>query len=308
MSPRPTQLVAAQQVSALHHHTVVKPNIDRTTKSDKERHREQTRQYELSILNEVGPGADPDQLEFDPDLYDKLFKGTSYIDIITFNTWSREHKVSPVTVILRENYSSILTFATFLAGFQFVGLQFGGDGGGEEPNPVLEWSSFLLVMGLILSALSACCCVAVVEYLRFLEHEPPKMILVALNRYKHFMQHVALLAIASSVLFIVSINLAVYDNQKLPFAIVIHVLSGIAVLTMMLAFYVVTFRRQEFVLPSSILAPGESPVVKRRVYQFREELAAHRRASGAAGSGKAAMGAGGPEVLVSSDGQKDAAV
>ncbi|KAG2434899.1 hypothetical protein HYH02_012098 [Chlamydomonas schloesseri] len=137
---------------------------------DRARHE---RRYGLEILNEVGPGADPDELAFDPDLYDKLFKGTSYIDITTFNVWSREHKVAPVTMILRENYSSILTFATFLAGFQFVGLQFGGDGG-DEPSQVLQWSSFLLVMGLIMSALSACCCVAVVEYLRFLEHEPPK--------------------------------------------------------------------------------------------------------------------------------------
>ncbi len=54
MSPARSQMVAA-----LHHHTVIKPNIDHIVKMDRARHEQR---YGLEILNEVGPGADPDEL------------------------------------------------------------------------------------------------------------------------------------------------------------------------------------------------------------------------------------------------------
>lgn len=167
--------------------------------------------------------------------------GKSYMDIIIFNL-SLDGRLNETPQVIMENYSTILNFSTFLAGFEFVAVSFGS----EDSSDAAQTAALLLYMGFYLSSFSAVGCMLIIEFLRFAIEESDEFKLACIKNYKPALQAVPIAAFLSVVFMYLSLNINAHVVFNSGPAVLTNIVSAISAAGLFYLFIFMLMRRQVY--------------------------------------------------------------
>ena len=161
----------------------------------------------------------------DNDIKNLICSGRTYFDILIYNSYNKDsqeidrNKLNTALDDLITTYSDLLSFATSLSGYQFVGLIL-------EKNLALTESLdmklayFLLSVGFLISMFCILICFITIKYLRGIREEDVEFIIVGIHKYKNLFQSGNIILYLNCILFSIPINLLIYNSLDVNYGLV----------------------------------------------------------------------------------------
>ncbi len=225
----------------------------------------------------------------DEDIHKLLISGRSYFDILLYNCYDEEKKMLDKEKLntafddLLDNYGDLLNMGIMLSGFQFVGIIL-------EKNLSLTESYgmtiayFLLSVGFLISMFGVLICFITLEYLRGCRDETVEFIIVGIQKYKWIFKSADLILYSDCIMFVVPINLLIYNSLSLNLSIIYNIICGFLFMIGIFIHYMIIVAKQNYNLTeddlnnsynicnifntcNSLLCGEENYTYKRRIYK-----------------------------------------
>lgn len=180
----------------------------------------------------------------------KLIKSDcTYFNILLYNSIDNNEinpdKLSNAFDDIISVYEKLFDFSLGLAGYQFIGLSLQNNLY-YVSNVYLVIAYFILAFGFMLSMFGVLLCFLPIEFLRSCRHENIQFIIKSFNKYKGIFKLADKLIYFNCILFIVPINIIVYNTLNTYFGIVYSIISCLLFIFGIVAHYYIIIRRQIF--------------------------------------------------------------
>lgn len=174
-------------------------------------------------------------------------KDCSYFNILLYNCIdSKEINADKLSIAFDDIiavYEKLFDFSIALAGYQFIGLSLQNNLY-YISNVYLVIAYFILAFGFLLSIFGALLCFIPIEFLRTCRHENIQFIIHSINKYRHVFKLADKLIYFNCILFIVPINIIVYNTLNTYFGVVYSIVSCLLFVLGIASHYVIIVRRQ----------------------------------------------------------------
>ena len=187
----------------------------------------------------------------DDHIHTLLIQGHTYFDILLYNCYNEDKrilykdKLNQVFDDLIGVYDNLFSFGISLSGYQFVGLIL-------ENNLALtkelyvRVAYFILSSGFLISMFGVLICFITIEYLRGCREEHPYFIIAGINKYKLLFKSADVILYIDSILFIIPINLLIYNILDIYFGIIYNCVSFIFFILGIIFHYNVIIAKQQY--------------------------------------------------------------
>ena len=211
-------------------------------------------------------------------LFDRLndkITGHSYFDIMIYNdiitTYDNDKKKKPEEqdtegqgILIKDSlddlisiYDKLFGFGFSLSGYQFIGLVLEKTIV-DNTNQYAPLAYFLLAIGFLISLFGSMSSFFILEFLTSIKNEEPEFIVHSVQRYKTlFKSFSEALLYADCILFLIPINILIYNVLNDMYGLIFNILSGILFLLGLIFSYCIIIAKQEFA--------GNN--IKRRIYK-----------------------------------------
>ena len=236
----------------------------------------------------------------DKDIHKILVSGRSYFDILLYNCYEKKdtnedgvyglldkNKLNQAFDDLISNYSELLNVGILLSGFQFVGIIL-------EKNLALTESQqmsiayFMLSTGFLVSMFGVVICFITNEYLRGCRAEEPEFIIAGIQKYKWIFKSADLILYSNSIMFIIPINLLIYNTLSFTLGLIYNIICGSLLLLGLSIHYMIIVSKQKYILTEddlnnnhnignvcntlySLLCSNEEGTYQRKIYKIQNE-------------------------------------
>lgn len=189
-------------------------------------------------------------------ILDYIKKGNTYFDILIYNSCNfklnneekiivhmDKDKLNDALDDIVEVYNNLFSFGLTLSGYQFIGLTL--ERNLQETATIdVRIGYFILCLGFLISMFGALLSFIVVEYIKGLRDEKPEFIIVGIKGYKIIFKLADIILYGDSILFVVPINILVYNVIDFYFGVIFNVTSLIIFVLGMYFHYKIIISRQ----------------------------------------------------------------
>lgn len=211
-------------------------------------------------------------------LYNKLkekINGHSYFDIMIYNdivtTYENDKKKKPEEqdkenegIFINDSldsliiiYDKLFGFGFSLSGYQFIGLVLEKTIV-DNNNKYAPLAYFLLAIGFLISLFGSMSSFFILEFLISIKNEEPEFIVHSIQRYKTlFKLFSEVLLYADCILFLIPINILIYNVLNDIYGLIFNILSSILFFLGLIFSYCIIIAKQEFTDNN----------IKRRIYK-----------------------------------------
>ena len=189
-------------------------------------------------------------------ILDYIQTGNTYFDILIFNSCSFEKNEEEQTIVhidkeklnnalddIVEVYNNLFNFGLTLSGYQFIGLTL--ERNLQETSSIdVRIGYFILCLGFLISMFGALLSFIVIEYIKGLRDENMDFIIVGIKNYKIIFKLADIILYGDSILFVVPINILVYNVIDFYFGIIFNITSLIVFMLGMYFHYKIIISRQ----------------------------------------------------------------
>lgn len=189
-------------------------------------------------------------------IFDKIKNGNTYFDILLYNCCTFEKKNETKTIIhmnkdklgqalddIVEVYNNLFNLGMTLSGYQFIGLTLERN---LQDTATLDIriAYFILCLGFLISMFGVLLSFIVVEYIKGLRDETPEFIIVGIKSYKIIFKLSDIILYGDSILFVVPLNILVYNVIDFYFGIIFNISSLIVFILGMYFHYKIIISKQ----------------------------------------------------------------
>ena len=175
----------------------------------------------------------------------------TYFDILLHNSLSTtqegnkydREKLSTAFDDIISVYEQLFSFSLSISGFQFIGLSVQQD---TPDNFANQMAVFILSYGFLLSMFSALLCFIVIEFMRGCRDENDDFIDASIQSYKGIFKLPDKILYVDCILFVVPINIMIYNTVEKAFGIIYNVSSVILFIVGLYLHYKIIMRKQTF--------------------------------------------------------------
>jgi hypothetical protein len=189
-------------------------------------------------------------------ILNNLDNGNTYFDILLYNCCKFEKHDETKIIIhvdteklgnalddIVEVYNNLFNFGLTLSGYQFIGLTL--ERNLQDTAAIdIRIAYFILCLGFLISMFGALLSFIVVEYIKGLRDENPEFIIVGIKSYKIIFKLADIILYGDSILFVVPINILVYNVIDFYFGIIFNITSLIIFILGMYFHYKIIISRQ----------------------------------------------------------------
>tara|TARA_B100000902_G_C27118137_1_gene817194 strand:- start:58 stop:849 length:792 start_codon:yes stop_codon:yes gene_type:complete len=183
-------------------------------------------------------------------------KGNTYFDILIYNScnfkknneekiivYMDKDKLNNALDDIVEVYNNLFSFGLTLSGYQFIGLTL--ERNLQETATIdVRIGYFILCLGFLISMFGALLSFIVVEYIKGLRDETPEFVIVGIKGYKIIFKLADIILYGDSILFVVPINILVYNVIDFYFGVIFNVTSLVIFILGMYFHYKIIISRQ----------------------------------------------------------------
>lgn len=203
--------------------------------------------------------------------------GHSYFDIMLYNnivsTYENDKKKKPdeqdkegqgISIndsldSLISIYDKLFSFGFSLSGYQFIGLVLEKTIV-DNDNKYAPLAYFLLAIGFLISLFGSMSSFFILEFLTSIKNEEPEFIVHSIQKYKTIFKFCSeALLYVDCILFLIPINILIYNVLNDVYGLAFNILSGILFILGLIFSYCVIVAKQEFDMDT------DKPI-KRRIY------------------------------------------
>jgi hypothetical protein len=142
-----------------------------------------------------------------------------------------------------EVYNNLFSFGLTLSGYQFIGLTL--ERNLQETSTIdIRIGYFILCLGFLISMFGALLSFIVIEYIKGLRDEHPEFVIVGIKGYKIIFKLADIILYGDSILFVVPINILVYNVIDFYFGVIFNVTSLVIFMLGMYFHYKIIISRQ----------------------------------------------------------------
>ena len=171
---------------------------------------------------------------------EKYVKENNENNIIIYNSIKRGEMDKGLETIT-EKYVRLYEFGLSMSGFQFVGLTM------ESGNMKIlsqKISYLLLAFCFLFSLFGSTICYIIVKYLNSIKLEDEKFIVSGMRTYRHFFHFSEIVPYLNSGLFLISMNLLVYNEMEIAFSITFNIVSFLLVMVGFTMACLINYKKQ----------------------------------------------------------------
>jgi len=177
--------------------------------------------------------------------------GDTYFDILLFNCYEKSNKLIDKDKLDKalddfiNVYKDLFDLGLSIAGYQFVGIILENNLAHIKDIDI-RVAYFFLSVGFLFSMFQVFLCYIVMEYIRYSREETIEFLIVGLNKYKIIFKSVDVLFYLNCLLFIIPINILIYDSLDEYFGIIFNSVSIILYSIGAYFHYKIMIRRQKY--------------------------------------------------------------
>ena len=177
----------------------------------------------------------------------KYLRGTTYLDILIYNGLKNENQdLTDSLDKLAGIFEKLFDYGLTLSGFQFVGLILENSLSNHAVH--VQVAYFLLSLGFMISMLGALLSFIAFEYISSIREEKNRFIIQGIQKYKCIFRLSEVVLYFNSCLFIIPINILIYNVLEIPYGIAFNIVSLIFCIIGLLLHYLVIIRKQIYVV------------------------------------------------------------
>ena len=190
-------------------------------------------------------------------ILNKIQNGNTYFDILLYNCCTFEKKNEKKIIHMNKEklgqalddivdvYNNLFNLGMTLSGYQFIGLTLERN---LQDTATLDIriAYFILCLGFLISMFGVLLSFIVVEYIKGLRDETPEFIIVGIKTYKIIFKLSDIILYADSILFVVPINILVYNVIDFYFGIIFNIISLIVFILGMYFHYEIIISKQSY--------------------------------------------------------------
>lgn len=182
-----------------------------------------------------------------------LKSGATYFDILLFNCIDdinndpllNPEKLNLALDDMSDIYDKLFNFGLTLSGFQFVGLTLEKNLK-EDESIDLRIAYFILSIGFITSLFGSLLSFISIEYLKGIRDESQEFIISGIKKYKTIFKLADIILYLDSILFVVPLNIMIYNVLDIFFGIIFNSLSLLFFIFGMYFHYTIIISRQSY--------------------------------------------------------------
>ena len=192
----------------------------------------------------------------------KKIKGHTYFDLLIYNDLYQNKdklKIETSLDLLISIYDRLFGFGFSLAGYQFIGLVLEKTIMNTD-NIFAPFAYFLLAMGFLVSLFGSATSFFILEFLTSIKQEEKRFIVHCIQKYKYlFLLCADFILYADCFLFLVPINILIYNVLNFHYGIIFNITSGVLSLLGIILSHRIIIRKQ-------IFTDEEGNDIKRLIY------------------------------------------
>lgn len=187
----------------------------------------------------------------DDNLNKLIVLGDTYFDILLFNCYNKlskqidKDKLDKALDDFINVYKDLFDLGLSISGYQFVGIILESNLSLTKDLDI-RIAYFFLSVGFLFSMFQVFICYVIMEYLRYIREESIEFLIIGINRYKFMFKSVDFLFYLNCILFIIPINILIYDSLDQYFGIIFNCLSTIIYSVGVYIHYKVMMRKQKY--------------------------------------------------------------
>ena len=189
------------------------------------------------------------QSESDSNNNEELFKYLEYSDsinyVMLYNDLKKNGKLNTGLDDIITNYDKLFDFGLSMSGFQFIGLVLENSALADK-SISYKLSFFSLALGFLFSLFGSTIAYAIVKYLRSIKQENDVFILSSIYQYNSILYMGILIPFFNSGLFLLSMNMLIYNGLDFYFGILFNTISFITFIIGIYVMYTIMFKEQVF--------------------------------------------------------------
>ena len=173
----------------------------------------------------------------------KYLRGTTYLDILIYNGLKNKNQdLTDSLDKLAGIFEKLFDYGLTLSGFQFVGLIL--ENSLSQHAVHVQVAYFLLSLGFMISMLGSLLSFIAFEYISSIREETNIFIIQGIQKYKCIFRLSEVVLYFNSCLFIVPINILIYNVLEIPYGIIFNIISFIFFVVGLILHYLVIIRKQ----------------------------------------------------------------
>lgn len=188
-------------------------------------------------------------------ILDNLKNGATYFDILLYNCKNEDQSINILNKDklntslddIVEVYDKLFNFGLTLSGFQFIGLTLERNLKNDE-SFVIRLAYFILSSGFLTSLFGSLLSFIVIEYIKGIRDESEEFIITGIKKYKTIFKLADVILYLDSILFVVPINIMIYNVLDFFFGIIFNISSLIFFILGIYFHYTIIISRQTYIL------------------------------------------------------------
>ena len=174
----------------------------------------------------------------------KIKGSYTYADIFLYNSYYSSNNFDSALDNLYANYEKLFEIGITLSAFQFVGIVL-------ENNVALESDYikigyFILCLGFVISLFGTLLSYIAFTYINSIRGESHDFILEGIQKYKHFFKLSDMFLYIDSVLFIIPINLLIYNVLDFYYSLSFNIICGLLAICGISSHYLIIIKYQNY--------------------------------------------------------------
>ena len=186
-------------------------------------------------------------------ILNNLKNGATYFDILLYNCKNDDEsddilnkdKLNNSLDDIVEVYDKLFNFGLTLSGFQFIGLTLERNLKDEE-SMLIRLAYFILSYGFVTSLFGSLLSFIVIEYIKGIRDESQEFIITGIKKYKTIFKLADIVLYLDSILFVLPINIMIYNVLDIFFGLLFNVSSFIFFILGMYFHYTIIISRQTY--------------------------------------------------------------
>ena len=166
----------------------------------------------------------------------------------------------------------LFDFGLTMSGFQFVGLVL--ENSISNKPMYLKVAYFILSIGFVLSLFGSVLSYITFKFIRSIKNETPKFIEHSIIKYNKIFMMSYIVPFFNSILFMIPLNILIYNILDIYFGIIFNVFSGIVFISGIILHQIVIVKKQKYIIQDKIQLNNEikkTTSIQRRLSDYIEE-------------------------------------
>lgn len=188
-------------------------------------------------------------------ILNNLKVGATYFDILLYNCINDDpygdfldkDKLNAALDDIVEVYDKLFNFGLTLSGFQFIGLTLERNLKDDE-SMLIRLAYFILSYGFVTSLFGSLLSFISIEYIKGIREESQEFIISGIKKYKTIFKLADVVLYLDSILFVLPINIMIYNVLDIFFGIIFNVSSLFFFIFGMYFHYTIIISRQTYIL------------------------------------------------------------